>query len=180
MISLIDTRFSQMRSDLDGLVQARMESLDSDISTRITAMETTANSFETSTRQQIDLGTAATERTTEHVNNEITEMNAKLDNVNLRLSNMKAQLADLTPTVAQYRTEGIQALQNLTISTGGIRASITDLRQADEQRRQEFRAFRDEQTVEAEARRRAEATLSTRMDSFGPSLFIIMRFCLWI
>ena len=73
MISLIDTRFSQMRSDLDGLVQARMESLDSDISTRITAMETTANSFETSTRQQIDLGTAATERTTEHVNNEITK-----------------------------------------------------------------------------------------------------------
>ena len=107
-------------------------------------------------------------------------MNAKLDNVNLRLSNMEAQLADLTPTVAQYRTEGIQALQNLTISTWGIRASITDLRQADEQRRQEFRAFRDEQTVEAEARRRAEATLSTRMDSFGPSLFIIMRFCLWI
>ena len=94
-------------------------------------------------------------------------MNAKLDNVNLRLTTMEAQLADLSPAVTQYRTEGIQAMQNLTVMTGGIRASITDLRQADEQRRQELRAFREEQTVEAEAHRRAETTLSTRMDSFG-------------
>jgi hypothetical protein len=92
-------------------------------------------------------------------------MNITLDQVNLRLANMEVELANLSPSVTQYRTENIQTMQNLTV----IRANITDLRQADEQRRQELRALREEQTVEVETRRRAEATLSTRMDSFGLS-----------
>lgn len=141
--SLLDSRFTQMRSKLDGLIHTRSERLDSDLGTRIMALEMAITSLETSTRQQIDLGAAASERTTEHVNNEITEMNTKLDNVNHRLGDMEAQLADISPSVAQYRREGMQALQDLSVSTGGIRASITNLRQADEQRRQKFRALRE-------------------------------------
>lgn len=159
------TRFTQIRGELDGLVQTQMESLRSDFGAQITEVETATTNLEASTRQQIDIGAAATERTNEHVNHEIAEMNITLDQVNLRLANMEVELANLSPSVTQYRTENIQTMQNLTV----IRANITDLRQADEQRRQELRALREEQTVEVETRRRAEATLSTRMDSFGLS-----------
>lgn len=132
---LLDARFTQMRSELDDLIHTRVERLDSDFALQITAIETSVTNLETATRQKIDLGAAATERTITHVNNEITEMNAKLDNVNLRLGDIEAQLTDISPSVAQYRREGMQALLDLTTSTGNIRTSITDLKQADEQRR---------------------------------------------
>ena len=140
--SIIDAQFTQMRNELSlihtlrlihmqetVLSTHRVERLDSDFGLRVTEIETTVTNLETSTRQQIDLGATATERTTTHVNDEITEMNAKLDNVNLRLGDIEAQLADISPSVAQYRREGMQALHDLTVSTGGIRTinSITFL-----------------------------------------------------
>jgi chromosome segregation ATPase len=98
-----------------------MESLRSDFGAQITEVETATTNLEASTRQQIDIGAEATERTNEHVNHEIIEMNTKLDSVDLRLTTMEAQLADLSPTVTQYRTEGILAMLNLAVMTGGIR-----------------------------------------------------------
>jgi hypothetical protein len=89
-----------------------VERLDSDFGLRVTAIETTVTNLETSTRHQIDLRAAATERTTTDVNDEITEMNAKLDNVNLRLGDIEAQLAGISPSVAQYRREGMQTLHD--------------------------------------------------------------------
>ena len=165
--TIVDSRFTQIRGELDGLVQQQMESLKADFGARLTDIEHEAANLKTSTTQQIDIGERAAERTNEHVNNEIIEMNRKLDGVNLRLSNMEAQLTELSPAVNQYRTEGVQAMQNLTTLTGVIRTNITDLRQADDQRRHELRALRDEHTAETEARRLAEANLSTRIDSFG-------------
>jgi hypothetical protein len=163
MTNMIDTRFTHIRSELDGLVQTQIESLSSDLASRITDMKAAASSLETATREQVDINVAAAERTNMHVNSEIAEMHRTLDQVNHRLTNIEAQVAEINPSVTQYRAENTQTMQNLT----AIRESITNLRQADDQRRQELRTLREEQTVETNARRQAEATLSTRMDSFG-------------
>ena len=113
--TIVDSRFTQIRGELDGLVQQQMESLKADFGARLTDIEHEAANLKTSTTQQIDIGERAAERTNEHVNNEIIEMNRKLDGVNLRLSNMEAQLTELSPAVNQYRTEGVQAMQNLIL-----------------------------------------------------------------
>ena len=63
--------------ELNGHLHTRMERLGSDIGLRIMAIEVSVTNLETSTRQQIDLGAAATESTTTHVNNEIAAMNKK-------------------------------------------------------------------------------------------------------
>ncbi len=63
MTNLIDARFTHIRSELDGLVQTQIESLSSDLATRITEMEAVATNLETSTREQIDIGVDNSERT---------------------------------------------------------------------------------------------------------------------
>jgi hypothetical protein len=92
--NLLDARLSQIQDELNGHLHTRMERLGSDIGLRIMPIEVSVTNLETSTRQQIDLGAAATERTKTHVNNEIAEMNKKLDNVNQRLGAIEVQLAD--------------------------------------------------------------------------------------
>lgn len=92
--NLLDARLSQIQDELNGHLHTRMERLGSDIGLRIMPIEVSVTNLETSTRQQIDLGAAATERKKTHVNNEIAEMNKKLDNVNQRLGAIEVQLAD--------------------------------------------------------------------------------------
>ena len=64
--------------------------------------------------------------------------------------------ASLVHGVANYRREGMQALNELTRSARSILTSIT-----------EQVIIREEHTAEADARLGAEATITTRMDSFG-------------
>jgi hypothetical protein len=136
--NMLDARFSQMQDELTSLIHTRVEIMSSDLGLRVEAIEILVTNLETATREQIDLGAAATKRINTHANEQIAGINAKLDSVDRRLGDIDTQIADMGPAVANYLREGMQALHVLALSSGGVRASITDLKQADEKRSKNF------------------------------------------